>query len=146
MAQKWEYFGNISEFVSEFVLSFFFRMKVSPAFRRPLLTTITIETPPKRKMGTEVSLGHRYGMAVGTALTIPPGNSRVPKGILGPLTERYGVGSDYLRKRWAEWAESKLRSTSWWRLSWSSKRSTTVPRWNGFDKASSRFTTKHSVN
>ena len=59
-------------------------MKVSPAFRRPLLTTITIETPPKRKMGTEVSLGHRYGMAVGTALTIPPGNSRVPKGILGP--------------------------------------------------------------
>ena len=70
-------------------------MKVFPAFRRSLPTTTTMETPPKRKRGTEVSLGRRYAMAVEIALTIPPANSTVPKGILGPLAERYGVGNDY---------------------------------------------------
>ena len=77
-------------------------MKAFPAFRRPLPSTITMETPQKRKRGTEVSLGRRYAMAVEIALTIPPGNSRAPKRILGPLAERYGVGSDYPRKHWAE--------------------------------------------
>ena len=33
-------------------------------------------------------------MAVETALAIPPGKTRVPKGILGPLAERYVVGPD----------------------------------------------------
>ena len=33
-------------------------------------------------------------MAVEIALAIPPGKTRVPKGILGPLAERYGVGPD----------------------------------------------------
>lgn len=33
---------------------------------------------------------------------IPPGNSRVPKGTLGPLAEPYCVGVDYPRKHWAE--------------------------------------------
>lgn len=37
-------------------------------------------------------------MAMEIALAIPPDNSRVPKGILGPLTERYGVGSGYRTK------------------------------------------------
>ena len=77
-------------------------MKAFPAFRRPLPTTITMETPPKRKRGTEVLLGRRYALAVEIALTIPPGNSRVPKGILGPLAERCGVGSYYPRRHWAE--------------------------------------------
>ena len=77
-------------------------MMVLPATRRPLPTTLTMETPPKRKLGTEVSLGYRYALAVKIALTIPPGKSRVPKGILGPLTERYCVGSDYPGEHWAE--------------------------------------------
>ena len=33
-------------------------------------------------------------MAVEIALAIPPGKTRVPKGILGPLAERYVVGPD----------------------------------------------------
>ena len=33
-------------------------------------------------------------MAVEIVLAIPPGETRVPKGILGPLAERYGVGPD----------------------------------------------------
>ena len=33
-------------------------------------------------------------MAVEIALAIPPGKTRVPKGILGPLAEQYGVGPD----------------------------------------------------
>ena len=33
-------------------------------------------------------------MAVEIALVIPPGKTRVPKGILGPLAERYRVGPD----------------------------------------------------
>ena len=33
-------------------------------------------------------------MGVEIALAIPPGKTRVPKGILGPLAERYGVRPD----------------------------------------------------
>ena len=47
-------------------------------------------------------MGRRYAMAVEIALSIPPGKSRVPKGILGPIAERYGVGSAYPRQHWAE--------------------------------------------
>ena len=41
-------------------------------------------------------------MAVEIALAIPPGKTRVPKGILGPLAERYGVGPGYPKKLWSE--------------------------------------------
>ena len=58
--------------------------------------------PPKRERGAEVSLGRRYATAVEIALAIPPGKSRVPKGILGPLAERYGVGAGYPKKHWSE--------------------------------------------
>ena len=51
-----------------------------------------MNTPPKRKRGAELSVGRRTAMAVEIALAIPPGKTRVPKGILGPLAERYGVG------------------------------------------------------
>ena len=52
------------------------------------------EYPPKRKRDAELSVGRRTAMAVGIALAIPPGKTRVPKGILGLLAERYGVGPD----------------------------------------------------
>lgn len=61
-----------------------------------------METPPKRKQGAEVSLGRRYAMAVEIALSIPPGMERVPKGVLGPIAERYGVGAGYPKKHWRE--------------------------------------------
>ena len=54
-----------------------------------------MNTPPKRKRGAELSVGRRTAMAVEIALAIPPGKTRVPKGILGPLAERYGVGPGY---------------------------------------------------
>ena len=41
-------------------------------------------------------------MAVEIALAIPPGNTRVPKGILAPLAERYGVGPGYPQNHWSE--------------------------------------------
>ena len=41
-------------------------------------------------------------MAVEIALAIPPGKARVPKGILGPLAERYVVGPGYPKKHWSE--------------------------------------------
>ena len=155
MAQKWEYFWNISGIFRDF----FFRMKVFPAFRRPLPNPITMETPPKRKRGTEVSLGRRYAMTVEIALTILLGNSRVPKGILGPLAEGYGVGSDYPRKHWAE-CKAQIDETG--ELDLSNKRRSGRPsrltptksaEYDGAtlervwqSKASSRFTTKHSVS
>lgn len=43
-------------------------------------------TPPRRKRGAVVSLGRRNAMEVEMDLAIPPGNSRVPKSIMGPLT------------------------------------------------------------
>ena len=61
-----------------------------------------MNTPPKRKGGAELSVGRRTAMAVETALAIPPGKTRVPKGILGPLAERYGVGPGYPKKHWSE--------------------------------------------
>ena len=41
-------------------------------------------------------------MAVEIALAIPPGNTRVPKGILAPLAERYGVGPGYPKNHWSK--------------------------------------------
>lgn len=55
------------------------------------MTTTTMNPPvthTRRKRGTEVPLGRRYAMEVEIAMAIPPGNSRVPEGILDPLTER----------------------------------------------------------
>ena len=43
-----------------------------------------MNTPPKRKRGAELSVGRRTAMAVEIALAIPPGKTRVPKGILAP--------------------------------------------------------------
>ena len=59
-----------------------------------------MNTPQKRKRGAELSVGRRTSMAVEIALAIPPGKTRVPKGILGPLAERYGVGPGYPKKHW----------------------------------------------
>ena len=53
-----------------------------------------MNTPPKRKRGAELSVVRRTPMVVGIALVIPPGKTRVPKGIPGPLAERYVVGPD----------------------------------------------------
>ena len=52
-----------------------------------------MEIPRKRQRGVEVSLGRRYVIAGDgiVALSIPPGTKWVPKGVLGPITERYGV-------------------------------------------------------
>ena len=61
-----------------------------------------MNAPPKRKRGAELSVGRRSAMAVKIALAIPPGKTRVPKGILGPLVERYGVGPGYPQKHWSE--------------------------------------------
>ena len=61
-----------------------------------------MNTPPKRKRGAAQSVGRRTAMAVEIALAIPPGQTRVPKGILGPLAERYGVGPGYPKKHWSE--------------------------------------------
>ena len=61
-----------------------------------------MNTSPKRKRGAELSVGRRTAMAVEIALAIPPGKTRVPKGILGPLAERYGVGPGYPKKHWSE--------------------------------------------
>ena len=54
----------------------------------------TVNTPPRRKRGGELSVGRRYAM-VEIARAIPPGKTRLPKGTVGPLTERYGVGLEY---------------------------------------------------
>ena len=64
-------------------------------FERPLPPTTPTDTPPKRKRRAELSGGRRTAMAVEIALAIPPGHTGVPKGILGPLVERYGVGPRY---------------------------------------------------
>ena len=53
-----------------------------------------MNAPPKRKRGAELSVGRRTAMAVEIASAIPPGKTRVPKGIQAPLAERYGVGPD----------------------------------------------------
>ena len=71
-------------------------------FERPLHPTKTMDTPPKRKRGAELSVGRRTAMAVEIALAIPPGKTRVPKGILAPLVERYGVGPGYPKKHSSE--------------------------------------------
>ena len=61
-----------------------------------------MNTPPKRKRGAELAVGRRTAMAVVIALALLPGKTRVPKGILGPLAERYGVGPGYPKKHWSE--------------------------------------------
>ena len=61
-----------------------------------------MNAPPKRKRGAELSVGRRSAMAVKIALAIPPGKTRVPKGILGPLAELYGVGPGYPKKHLSE--------------------------------------------
>lgn len=38
-------------------------------------------------------------MAVERELVIPAGNTGVPKGILGPLAERYDVGPGYIPQK-----------------------------------------------
>ena len=45
-------------------------------------------------------MGCRYAIAIEVALAIPPGKARVPRGSLGPICERYGVGPEYPTKLW----------------------------------------------
>ena len=78
----------------EIFLRFFFRIYVVFDVLAPTTPTTTMNTPQKRKRGAELSVGRRTAMAVEIALVIPPGKTRVPKGILGPLAERYRVGPD----------------------------------------------------
>ena len=54
-----------------------------------------VNTPPRRKRGAELSVGRRYAMVVKIARAIPPGKTRLPKGTVAPLAERYGVGPEY---------------------------------------------------
>ena len=92
-------FGGIFGILLEFVL----RIYVIFDVLAPTTPHNHDEYPPKRKRGAELSVGRRTAMAVETALAIPPGKTRVPKGILGPLVERYGgVGPGYPKKHWSE--------------------------------------------
>ena len=45
-------------------------------------------------------MGRRYTVAMGVALAIPPCKARVPRGSLGPICERYGVGPECPTKLW----------------------------------------------
>ena len=77
-----------------------------------LFSTFERSVPPTTTMDTPQSVNgapnYRWDAvlpwppAVEIALAIPPGNTRVLKGILGPLAERYGVGSGYPKKHWSE--------------------------------------------
>ena len=69
-----------------------------------------MNTPPKRKRGAELAVGRRTAMAVVIALALLPGKTRVPKGILGPLAERYSVGPGYPKKHWSE-CEARINET-----------------------------------
>ena len=117
------------------------------------------EYPLPRRTGGELPLGRRYAIAMEVALAIPLGKARVPRGSLGPICERYGVGPEYPTKLW-ENDKAQMDATQEVDLS-SSKRtgrpsvlmptkvaalksSTRVTPLNGCGKASSRFTTKHS--
>ena len=55
-------------------------------------------TPPHRRTGGELPLGRLYALAIEVALAIPPGKARVPRGPLGPISERYGVGPEHPTK------------------------------------------------
>ena len=59
----------------------------------------TVNTPPRHKLGGELSVGRRYAM-VEIARAIPPGKTRLPKGTVGPLAKRYGVGLEYPTMLW----------------------------------------------
>lgn len=65
-----------------------------------------MDTLPKRKQGAQLLVGRRDAMAMETALAIPAGKTRVFKGFLGPLVERYCVGAGYPKYHWSE---SKLQ-------------------------------------
>ena len=43
-------------------------------------------------------------------MALLPGKTRVPKGILGPLAERYSVGPGYPKKHWSE-CEARINET-----------------------------------
>ena len=54
-----------------------------------------IRRPPRSTQGVSSAASDVYKrQAVEIALAIPPGKTRAPKGILGPLAERYVVGPD----------------------------------------------------
>ena len=57
-------------------------------------------TTPPRRTGGELPLGRRYAIAIEVALAIPSGKARVPRGSLGPICERHGVGPEYPTKLW----------------------------------------------
>lgn len=56
------------------------------------------KNPPPRPKGGELSVGRRIAVVVKAALAIPPGKVRIPKGVLGPICQRYGVGAQYPSK------------------------------------------------
>ena len=45
-------------------------------------------------------MARRYAIAMEVALAIPPGKARVPRGSLGSICERYGVGPEYPTTLW----------------------------------------------
>ena len=47
-------------------------------------------------------MGRRIAIVVEVALAIPPGKVRVPKGSIGPICEKYGVGPKYPTKLWQD--------------------------------------------
>ena len=71
-----------------------------PAPPRDPTTMEIVNTPPRRKRGAELSVGRRYAMVVEIARAILPGKTRLPKGTVGPLAERYGIGPEYPTTLW----------------------------------------------
>ena len=63
------------------------------------LDELAREHPPRApNVGPSYHLTAVNAMSVEIAMTIPPGNSRVPKGILALLVQRYGIGLAYPKK------------------------------------------------
>ena len=92
-------------------------------------------------------------MVVEIALTIPPGKTRVPKGILGPLAERYVIGPDWNVNDLGFFASLKSRVWGMNASSIDELVETIFQQYEEYDsatlervgRASSRFTTRHYV-
>lgn len=92
--------AELLEYVSMFTALSAFFVGIS-TLNHPLHTTISMDSPvqiPPRIGEAEVLLGRRYMTAVNRALATPPGNTRMPKAILGALTRPGGVSLEYPTK------------------------------------------------
>ena len=81
----WEYFENILENILRMLAC---EPPLSLSSTAPQRWAMTSRHP--HGVSRNYQWAAVYAMAVGIALSIPPGNSRVPKGVLGPTAERYG--------------------------------------------------------